>query len=70
MATVRNTLIFGAASLGLITIGPSLINGASAAADKLRQNSLQAQCNPDWGPSTQYIRGEQVKCNMAPQSNP
>ena len=63
MATVRNTLIFGAATLGVIAL-PTIVNGASAVADKLHQDSLKTECNPDWGPSTQTIRGQQVKCNM------
>ncbi len=64
MITVRNTLIFGAASIGLAAIGPAILNPV---AEKLHQDSLKRQCNPDWGPSTQYIRGERVQCNMTPQ---
>lgn len=68
MATIRNTLIFGAASLGLIA-SPVILQGASAAAEKLQQDSLKAECNPDWGPSTQTIRGQQIKCNMPAPTN-
>lgn len=62
-------IAIAATATASLALAPTFVKGASAAAEKLHQDSLRTECNPDWGPSTQTIRGEQVKCNMAPQPN-
>lgn len=62
---LKTILIGAAGGISLAAAFPMM----KAAADKLEKDNLQAECNKDWGPSTQYIRGHAVKCNMDPKPN-
>jgi hypothetical protein len=75
--SILNKVIFGTAfTLSAIgttaVIAPSLLQQATTGAfsavkdtvTEARIEQLKSECNKDWGPSTQDIKGYKVPCNM------